>query len=201
MESREKTDPAARILRGARSHFFSQGFRRVTMDDLAAELGMSKKTLYANFPSKAALLEAVLADKFARVGGELEAITARGDFQFPERLHALLSCVRSHVDEIQPPFMRDLAREAPELFDRIRANRRALIHRHFAHVLREGREAGMIRGDVPVPVMIEFLIGAADAVVNPAKLEELGLTAREAFAKVISLFLQGAMAEPGSLKL
>jgi len=45
-----------RILAGARRHFFANGFRRVTMDDLAAELGMSKKTLYAHFPSKQHLL-------------------------------------------------------------------------------------------------------------------------------------------------
>ena len=59
----------ARILAAAREHFFAHGFRRVTMDDLAQELGMSKKTLYAHFPSKTALLEAmreagVPADRF-----------------------------------------------------------------------------------------------------------------------------------------
>jgi len=51
-----------RIVEAARTHFFSHGFRRVTMDDLAAELAISKKTLYAYFPSKTALLEDVLAD-------------------------------------------------------------------------------------------------------------------------------------------
>ena len=56
-----------RIVEAAREHFFSHGFRSVTMDDLAEELAISKKTLYAHFPSKIALLEAVLADKFASV--------------------------------------------------------------------------------------------------------------------------------------
>nr|MBA3354117.1 helix-turn-helix transcriptional regulator [Blastocatellia bacterium] len=54
-----------RVLEAARGHFFHHGFRNVTMDDLAAELGVSKKTLYAHFPGKDALLEAVLNDKFA----------------------------------------------------------------------------------------------------------------------------------------
>ena len=52
-----------RIVDAARGHFFSHGFRSVTMDDLAEELGISKKTLYAHFPGKFDLLEAVLADK------------------------------------------------------------------------------------------------------------------------------------------
>ena len=41
-----------RIVAGARRYFFAHGFRGVTMDDLAAELAMSKKTLYAHFPEQ-----------------------------------------------------------------------------------------------------------------------------------------------------
>ena len=59
---RRKADASRqRIVEAARAHFFSHGFRSVTMDDLADELGISKKTLYAHFRSKIALLEAVLA--------------------------------------------------------------------------------------------------------------------------------------------
>ena len=58
---------AQRIVTAARQHFFTHGFRGVTMDDLAEELGMSKKTLYAEFAGKTALLRAVLLDKFHSV--------------------------------------------------------------------------------------------------------------------------------------
>ena len=50
-----------RIVHAARLHFFSHGFRSVTMDDLAGA-AISKKTLYAYFPGKIELLEAVLAE-------------------------------------------------------------------------------------------------------------------------------------------
>ncbi|MGH8046288.1 MAG: TetR/AcrR family transcriptional regulator [Chthoniobacterales bacterium] len=190
-----------RIIKGARRHFLAHGFRGVTMDDLAAELGMSKKTLYTHFRSKTALLEAVLADKFGEVEAELSAVTGDERFQFPERLHALLACVRKHTEEVQPPFMRDVAREMPELFEKVRAHRRSMIHRHFASVLREGVAAGMIRSDVPERIMIEFLVGAADSIVNPQKLTELGLTARAAFTEIIILFLEGVMTGQGRFKL
>ena len=45
------------------------------MDDLAEELGVSKKTLYAHFPGKFDLLEAVLADKLAGVEATLRKVT------------------------------------------------------------------------------------------------------------------------------
>src|ERR1043165_3696150 len=74
---RNRNNPSVRqrIVGAARAHFFGHGFRSVTMDDLAQELGISKKTLYAHFPGKFDLLEAVLADKFADVETRLKRVT------------------------------------------------------------------------------------------------------------------------------
>jgi AcrR family transcriptional regulator len=198
-KSRAEADQA-RILAGARRHFFAHGFRGVTMDDLASELGMSKKTLYTHFASKAALLQAVLADKFARVQADLAAAVAGGG-EFPERLHRLLAAVRKHTEEVQPPFTRDVARETPELFELVKNRRAAMIRQYFGALLAEGRNAKMIREDVPEALLIEFLIGAADAIANPQKLGELGLTVEAAFGEIITVFLEGAATEQGRLKL
>src|SRR5207244_4905103 len=97
-----------RIVEAARTHFFSHGFRSVSMDDLAEELAMSKKTLYAHFPSKIALLEAVLADKFAGVEAKLEEITRAYPHDFSAALHELLANTQRELDEIKPPFVRDM---------------------------------------------------------------------------------------------
>src|SRR5438552_1381598 len=61
MELADTSSARNRIIAGARSHFFAHGFRGVTVEDLATELGMSKKTLYAHFSSKTGILEAVQA--------------------------------------------------------------------------------------------------------------------------------------------
>jgi AcrR family transcriptional regulator len=55
------------------------------MDDLAAELGMSKKTLYAHFRSKTALVEAAVLDKLGGLEAELEHIEAECPSDFPKR--------------------------------------------------------------------------------------------------------------------
>src|SRR3954453_15290444 len=91
-----------RIVDAARVHFFSHGFRSVTMDDLADELGISKKTLYAHFPSKIALLEAVLADKFASVEARLKEVTCTYPHDFSTALQELLSNTQRELDEIKP---------------------------------------------------------------------------------------------------
>src|SRR5438094_10545108 len=89
--SRKRDPHRQRIVEAARAHFFSHGFRSVTMDDLAGELGISKKTLYAHFPGKIDLLQAVLADKFAGVEAKLKEVTSAHTHDFSATLRELLA--------------------------------------------------------------------------------------------------------------
>lgn len=184
-----------RIVTAARHHFYAHGFRSVTMDDLAAELGMSKKTLYACFPSKTALLDAVVLDKFRSVDADFERITSRCSSDCLVALHQLLACVQRHTEEVQPPFVRDIRREAPELFKVVESRRRDVIQRHFGKLFVEGRRGGIIRNDIPAKLVIEILLGAMQAIMNPPKMEELGLTPKTGFSAIIRVILEGVITQ------
>ncbi|MFO0844908.1 MAG: TetR/AcrR family transcriptional regulator [Gemmataceae bacterium] len=186
-----------RIVKAARARFLANGFRSVTMDDLAEALGMSKKTLYAHFASKQALLEAVLLDKFGEIEAEFARISSECSADFLGCLHRLLACVQRHTEEIQPPFLRDIQRESPELFQVVEGRRRELIQRHFGQLFEEGRREGLIRKDVPVPLVIEVLLGAVTAVMNPPKIAELGLTPTAVFTGIIRVTLEGVLSPKG----
>ncbi len=163
------------------------------MDDLAAELGMSKKTLYVAFPSKAALIEAVVKDKFREVEADLERLANDRAADVELALHQLLSCLQRHTAETQPAFVRDIGREAPELFQLIEQRRRELIRRYFGELFEHGKKAGVIREDIPTHLIIEILLGAVQAIMNPPKLMELGLTVEHGYLSVIRLVLEGAL--------
>lgn len=186
-----------RIVAGARRHFFANGFRGVTMADLAEELGMSKKTLYVHFPSKSALLAAVMQHKFAEVEADLEEATRGSPADFVQSLQKLLACMQRHTDEIQPAFVRDVRREAPALFQIAEQRRAKLLQRHFGRLFVAGRRVGLIRKDIPVRWIIEILLGATQAFVNPTKLAELGLTVRDGFSAVVSVTLSGVLTYKG----
>ncbi len=186
-----------RIVEAARAHFFSHGFRSVTMDDLAEELAISKKTLYAHFPSKIALLEAVLADKFAGVEAKLEEIKRAYAHDFPATLHELLANTQRELDEIKPPFVRDMRQKAPQAFKIVERRRAELIQRFFGKLFAEGQRTGMVRKDLPAELMIEILLAAVQAIVNPAKVEELGLTPKTGFASVVKVVLEGVITPKG----
>jgi AcrR family transcriptional regulator len=191
---------AQRIVSAARRHFLAHGFRSVTMDDLAEELGMSKKTLYASFPSKDALLRAVLLDKFRSVELDLDRIMAECSTDVLGALHRLLTCMQRHTEEIQPPFVRDIRREAPDMFTLVEERRRGVIQRYFGKLFEEGRRAGIIRKDIPARLMIETLLGAVQALMNPAKMVELGLTPTAGYSAITTVILEGVLTGKGRSK-
>ena len=163
------------------------------MDDLAEELGISKKTLYAHFPSKIELLEAVLADKFASVEAKLNAITRAHPHDFARALRELLANTQRELDEIKPPFVRDMRQKAPQVFKVIERRRAALIERFFGKLFVEGQRTGMVRKDVPARLIIEILLTIVQAIMNPTKMEELGMMPKEGFAGILKIVLEGAL--------
>jgi AcrR family transcriptional regulator len=193
-------DPAqaGRIVASARRHFFTHGFRSVTMDDLANELGMSKKTLYASFPSKVELLRAVLLDKFRSVETDLESLFSARSSDVLTALQRLLACMQHHTGEIQPAFVRDIRREAPDMFKLIEARRRRIIERHFGRLFEAGRRSGVIRKDISTRLMTAMLVGLTEAIVNPGKLAELGLTPQSGYNAVVAIILEGLLTRKAS---
>jgi AcrR family transcriptional regulator len=195
---RRKADAGRQlIVDAARAHFFSHGFRSVTMDDLAEELGISKKTLYTHFPSKIALLEAVLADKFADVEAKLKEVTRAYPHDFSTTLRELLSNTQRELDEIKPPFVRDMRQKAPHVFKIVEHRRAELIERHFGKLFVEGQRAGMVRKDIPAKLMIEILLTMVQGIMNPPKMQELGMAPREGFTGIIKIILEGALIRKG----
>jgi AcrR family transcriptional regulator len=182
-----------RIIASARRHFFAHGFRSVTMDDLAGELGMSKKTLYAGFRAKSLLLKAVLEDKFKNIDTDLHRITADCS-DISRVLHDLLACLQRHTGEIQPPFVRDIQRE-PEVFMMVENRRRILIRRYFGKFFDQARKTGMIRKDIAATLITEMLLGSVQAILNPAKMTELGLTPKTGFTAIITVILEGVLTQ------
>ena len=167
------------------------------MDDLAGELGISKKTLYAHFSGKIDLLEAVLADKFAGVEAKLKEVTRAHPHNFPATLHELLAGTRRELDEIKPPFVRDMRQKAPQVFKVVERQRAVLIQRYFGKLFVEGQRAGMVRKDVPVKLIIEILLAMVQSIMNPPKMEELGMMPKEGFAGILKIVLEGTLTPKG----
>jgi AcrR family transcriptional regulator len=169
----------------------------VTMDDLAEELGISKKTLYAYFPGKFDLLEAVLADKLTSVEATLKEVTGAHPNDFPATLRELLAGTQRELNEIKPPFVRDMRQKAPDVFKLVERRRAALIQRYMGKFFVDGQRLGMVRKDVPARLIIEILLAMVQSIMNPPKMEELGMMPKEGYAGILKIVLEGALTPKG----
>lgn len=58
----------------------------------------------------------------------------------------------------------------------------------------------MIRRDMPAKLIIEILLAAVQGILNPSKMAELGLTPKTGFSTIITVILEGVIAETGRVK-
>src|SRR5690349_17137391 len=82
------------------------------------------------------------------LAADLEGLAAETAVDALENLKRLLACMQHHTAEIQPPFVRDIRRAAPQLFAVVERRRRDLIRRYFGRFFAEGRRRGIVRSDI-----------------------------------------------------
>lgn len=187
----------ARILRQARADFFARGYSSFTMDQLAAELGMSKKTLYVHFAGKDEIIAAVIQDIGDETRAEAERILGDRRLHFAEKLRAFVSSVTQRLASLDPRSVRDLQRFSPDLFARLEAMRRQHIPVIFGRLLEEGQAGRYVRADVPTAFAIEFFLQAMHGILQGPALDRLRLAPPQVIAQGIDLFFCGLLTPAG----
>jgi len=195
-----KTDHRQRILDKASDQFFALGYARVTMDELAKALGMSKKTLYKHFPSKADLLRAIVQDFIRKVIAEQDRILNDKTLDFEKRLSELLKLLVRLLSKINPSLMRDVQRTAPDVWEIIEQTRQKRINTVFGGLLREGQQKGYVRRDLHLPLVIMAMAATIRETLNPTAVSQFPVSLIDAFETVRSIFLGGILTDQGRQK-
>ncbi|PTL85055.1 TetR/AcrR family transcriptional regulator [Vitiosangium sp. GDMCC 1.1324] len=186
----EADDARARILEKAVEFFFTHGYSRVTMDEIATELRMSKKTLYRHFSSKEALGEAAIASSISQLGEELSSILKNERLDFGERIQGFAKVLAGRYGRAAV-VLRDLQRDAPALWQRLLELRRESVQTRFGQLFAEGVKAGAVRADVEPRLVIRMMLTLVDQVLRPDVLAELGMTAEQVFPRMLGVILDG----------
>lgn len=191
-------DPVeTRILRQARADFFAHGYGAFTMDALAAELGLSKKTLYVHFRGKDEIIAAVIDHLAAEIRAEADALLRHRELEFAEKLRGLVETLVERMALLSPRTVRDLQRYAPQLHARVQAVRGRTLPYVFGRFVEEGQLAGLVRTDQPPGFAIEFFLQAMQGLMQPDSLDRLGLPPRDVIAAGIDQFFGGLLTHAG----
>ncbi len=189
--------PRARILDAARTILFSYGYPALTMDALAGELGMSKKTLYVHFRSKDAIAGAIIDELGRSIRERMDALLADRRLTFTHKLAGLIEVVGSTIARASPGLLHNLQRSAPQLYQRIDDVRSRNVPHVFGRLIRAGQAEGMVRADIDADFAVTFWLQAIRGLLQPAVLETTQLTPRQALEKAVRLSFGGLLTAAG----
>ncbi|TQF01863.1 TetR/AcrR family transcriptional regulator [Kitasatospora acidiphila] len=165
----------------------AEGFAGFTLDELAARLHCSKRTLYGLAGSKEQLVRGVVVHFFRRATGRVEgALAAERDPV--ARLEAYLRAVADELAPAAPVFFDDVAAFGPaaEVYER---NTRAAAGR-IQQLIEEGVAAGVFR-EVHVAFAAEVISSVMVRIQQRQVAVATGLADAEAYAQLAELLLRG----------
>jgi AcrR family transcriptional regulator len=187
----------ARVLHQARAHFFAHGYCRCTMDELAAELGMSKKTLYVHFAGKDEIIGAVIDDLGQEVRRDADALLQNRTLNFAEKLRGFIEGMVERLSALHPRTLRDLQRHAPALYAKLDEMRRKNVPYIFGRLVEEGQAAGLVRTDLSSDFAIEFFLQGVQGTLQSPALDRLRFAPRDVIPRAIDLFFGGLLTPAG----
>lgn len=189
----------SRILEVSRERFFESGYSKVTMDELAEELGMSKKTLYQHFPGKKELLRAALIDLVMTVREEVSRIVHDEGKDFIVRLNEVGVLIGARMPKPGPLFMKDMQRFAADVWLEVDQLRTSAVAANFGKLFRDGIREGYLPEGLDVDVLIRMLTVLIQGLVNPQVLSQVPLTGPQMLEKIVTTLMFGVMTEKGRL--
>ena len=166
------------------------------MDELATELGVSKKTLYVHFPSKDTLVGEILRGFVGEIRTSADTLFSDRTLGFTVKLRRFTEAMVKRL-QVNPHLFHDLQRSAPHLYQQVEELRHRNIPHVFGLLLREGQAAGMVRADIDPAFAVEFWRPAIQTLLHPASQERLQLTPDEIFSRAIQLFFGGLLTPAG----
>ncbi|MHB8183880.1 MAG: TetR/AcrR family transcriptional regulator [Candidatus Desulforudaceae bacterium] len=179
---------ATRVLTSFRELSMDKGLKAVTMDELAAHAGVSKRTLYRYFPSKQALVEALVDDLLTGFGREIETML-EGPLSPIEKIRFIISFITERVLVLRPVIIADIQRYYPTAWDRIDRFRMQRIH-YMGELIAEGQKRGEFRPIDP-RIVVNAIVAAVRATATPDFVISHGLTMSATIDQLFSLILYG----------
>jgi TetR/AcrR family transcriptional regulator, cholesterol catabolism regulator len=149
------TEVKDRILEKTHELFHRYGIKRVTMDDIASQCGISKKTIYQYYKDKNELVDAVTEDHISTNKKQCEL-----DRQIAENaLHEVflaMDMVNVMFETLNPGLLHDLEKYHPQSFEKVKKHKYQFLNQVIKENLLKGISEGIYRQELNVEIMCKF---------------------------------------------
>ncbi|WP_223652600.1 TetR/AcrR family transcriptional regulator [Hymenobacter psoromatis] len=155
-----------RILAHAAGLFLRNGIRSVSMDEIATELGMSKKTLYKTFTNKDEIVLGVMTTHLCQAQGECARVAGTAPDAVQEML-TISAWADQQFSNIHPSIFYDLRKYHPAAWALFSAHKSTFILDQITQNLRRGIAEGLFRADLDVEVLARLNLAQIELAFDP----------------------------------
>ncbi|QIE59686.1 TetR/AcrR family transcriptional regulator [Rasiella rasia] len=138
-----------KIIQKATELFITLGFKSVTMDDIANEMGISKKTIYTHFNNKETIVAVVTDSMFERISQQIDSICELNKNPI-EETYEIKKCVMEHMRNEKKSPSHQLQKYYPSIYQNIKNRQFALMQECVVKNLERGIMQGLFRENIDV---------------------------------------------------
>jgi AcrR family transcriptional regulator len=179
------------ITTAAKSLFWKHGIRRVTIDEICQDAGVSKMTCYKYFSNKTAIAKYLIEELFeAGIKAYKEIYSSK--IPYEEKVKKLIDLKMSNAHEMSQELLDDIYKyQDEELAETIENIKKRMIGIYLDDI-HEAQKEGEIRTDIKPEFMLYFLNNLTEMVTDQ-KLIGLYPNPEQMIIEVMSFFFYGIM--------
>ena len=153
-----------RIINTARELYFRYGIRSVTLDDIAKELGISKKTIYQFFKDKDELVTKVVDQSVCDEICRSKDLKKQSKNPIEEIILSV-KLMKDMLDKVNVVLFYDLEKYHPAAFEKYKA-----FKSNFSDLIRQNLQQGismkLYRAEMNVEVLVKYRLETVDMLFN-----------------------------------
>lgn len=188
------------ILKKASELFIKYGFKNVTMDEIANDLGISKKTIYVYYENKSELVEAVIKYLFSEIKIIIEEIKNQNLNPIEESFKTFSTVSQLLQDEkISIEFQ--LKKYFPDVYERINCVKSEILQNTITDNLTRGINEGVYRPSIDVDFISRYFLTTISSFKNYDYFEMDEVDLISGMKLILELYFRSIVTEKGLIYL
>lgn len=189
-------EKAVKILEQVRKLYQRYGIKSVTMDDVAQNLGISKKTLYEYFSDKEDLVANVLLMEHDDRCCMLSEIESK-HMNAIEELFEVYKMIHGFFRDFNPSMEYDIRKYYPELYNRIKEARRKRMYESAMQNLEKGKREGLYRKELDSVIITKMHVFRTESMKDNDMFSMDELSSFKMFHEIFVYHLYEIMSQEG----
>lgn len=185
-----------RIIQSALNLFWRYGIKSVTMDDIAKDLGISKRTIYQHYSDKEAILEMVVRHELSTQKCDMDKLDMYAD-QPIEQMIQTSEQMRTALANINPVLLYDLKKYYPQAWQLFQSYKNEVVMESIRENLAKGIEQGLYRADLNIEILSILRLEQVELAFDPTIYPPGKFNVIDLQQQLLHHFLRGLLTEKG----